>query len=406
MVANGIPMRDGFLRIAITVPYYFSGEAALITAKLQSGEADYVHIRKPESSESELARLLTNIPLKFRARLCLHDCFGIAQKYGIGGLHLNRRNPVAPDNWHCRLSRSCHSINEVADSKGFDYVTLSPIYPSLAKPGYVSVFDFGELKQFLSQSYHVPVIALGGVTAERMLSLQAIGFDGAAMLGDAWRRHFSREQFSLQLITNPQGVEDAERQAREAIAGGCRWVQLRWKEADTNALLEAGKRIVSLCRKAGAIFLLDDHVELVELIDADGVHLGKNDMPVNVARRMLGPARIIGATANTTDDIMHAAQAGADYIGYGPFRFTTTKKNLSPVLGLKGYRKATEFRIKNSLTIPLVAIGGIVESDISDIINAGADGIALSGSIVKSEKPTEATAEILKIIQKNKTDNI
>ena len=128
-------------------------------------------------------------------------------------------------------------------------------------------------------------------------------------------------------------------------------------------------------------------------------------MPLNKARRLLGPDKIIGATANTTEDIMAAAQAGADYIGYGPFRFTTTKKNLSPVLGLDGYRKAALFRKEHNLRLPLVAIGGITRDDIAEIIEAGADGIALSGSIVNAKKPAEATAEIMNIINNINTEN-
>ncbi len=97
-----------------------------------------------------------------------------------------------------------------------------------------------------------------------------------------------------------------------------------------------------MCRKAGATFILDDRTDLVDELQADGVHLGKNDMPVEQARGLLGGDRIIGATANTFDDIRRAAAAGADYIGLGPFRFTTTKRNLSPVIGLDGYRSIME----------------------------------------------------------------
>ena len=398
MEAECAQIRDGYIRIAITVPYYFAGEAQLIEAKLRSGDADYVHIRKPDTSEAELAQLLSDIPHDLVGRLCLHDCFTLANGFGVGGIHLNCRNPQPPPGWGGRVSRSCHSISEVKCAKEFDYVTLSPIFPSLSKPGYKGNLTFDILKAYLSEPHTTPVVALGGVTEQNRPLIQAMGFDGDAMLGNAWRRRFTPGQFALQLITNPDSIEDAERQSREAIAGGCRWVQLRWKEAGTNALLEAGKRIASLCREAGAIFLLDDHVELVEAVDADGVHLGKNDMPVDEARRILGPSHIIGATANTPNDIMRAAQAGADYIGYGPFRFTTTKKNLSPVLGIEGYRDASSFRKEHNLRIPLVAIGGITDADVPALIKAGADGIALSGSIVNTDNPTEATARIISII--------
>lgn len=405
MVADGKQPYGPFLRIAVTVPYCFHTEAELITARLRSGEAHYVHIRKPDSPEDALERLLTNIPEEFYGRLCLHDCFPLAQKYNIGGVHLNSRNPAPPDQWKGRVSRSCHSMAEVLTAGGLDYVTLSPVFPSLSKPGYTGSLDLEEVKAYLSEPHPVPVVALGGITEGCINTLWNMGFDGAAMLGDAWRHRFSAEQFCLQLITNPVSIDDAITQAKEALAGGCRWVQLRWKDAPQDKLIEAARQMAVLCHGAGAIFLLDDHVELVGLTDADGVHLGKNDMPVNEARQLLGPGRIIGATANTTDDITAAAQAGADYIGYGPFRFTTTKKNLSPVLGLKGYRKATDFRHKHHLRLPLVAIGGITDSDIVPIIKAGAEGIALSGSIVKTQNPAAATAKIMNIINNIHIEN-
>ncbi|MBQ3850611.1 MAG: thiamine phosphate synthase, partial [Bacteroidales bacterium] len=123
-----------------------------------------------------------------------------------------------------------------------------------------------------------------------------------------------------------------------ALEGGCRWIQLRMKDAPLDEVEAMALPVQTLCRRYGAIFVIDDHVELVKKIGADGVHLGKNDMPVDAARQILGSDFIIGGTANTFDDIRRLHQAGADYIGCGPFRFTETKKNLSPVLGLQGYR--------------------------------------------------------------------
>jgi len=405
VVADGKQPYGHFLRIAVTVPYCFLTEAELIKARLRSGEVHYVHIRKPDCPEDTIERLLTDIPEELYGRLCLHDCFTLAQKYNIGGVHLNSRNPTPPDQWKGRVSRSCHSMAEVITAGDFDYVTLSPVFPSISKPGYTGSLDLEKVKAYLSEPHPVPVIALGGITEDCIDALRYMGFDGAAMLGEAWRRRFSAEQFCLQLITNPVSIDNAITQAKEAIAGGCRWVQLRWKDAPLDKLTEAARQIAPLCHDSGAIFLLDDHVELVGLTDADGVHLGKNDMPVNEARRILGPNRIIGATANTTDDIIAVAQAGADYIGYGPFRFTTTKKNLSPVLGLEGYRKATDFRHKHYLRLPLVAIGGITDSDIVPIMKAGAEGIALSGSIVKTQNPAAATAKIVNIINNIHIEN-
>ena len=136
----------------------------------------------------------------------------------------------------------------------------------------------------------------------------------------------------IQFIThsnNRYGYVDG---ARLALEGGCRWVQLRMKEATEVEFMAAAAEIGRLCKEHGATFVLDDHVEWVEKTGADGVHLGKNDMPIDEARKILGSDKIIGGRANTFEDVERLYRQGADYIGCGPFRFTTTKKNLSPVL--------------------------------------------------------------------------
>ena len=131
------------------------------------------------------------------------------------------------------------------------------------------------------------------------------------------------------------------------------------------------------------------------------LHLGKNDLPVSEARKIVGNSFIIGGTANTFEDIENLTEAGADYIGLGPFRFTETKKNLSPILGIDGYRSIMEKCRKKGITIPIVAIGGITAHDISSIMETGINGIALSGTILRSPNPVEETANILNIIKYN-----
>ena len=130
--------------------------------------------------------------------------------------------------------------------------------------------------------------------------------------------------------------------ARMALEGGCRWVQLRMKDTPVETIEPVALEVQALCRQYGATFIIDDHVELARKLHADGVHLGKKDMPIADARRILGAEYIIGGTANTFEDVLQHYKAGADYIGCGPFRYTTTKKNLSPILGLEGYRSIGE----------------------------------------------------------------
>ena len=142
---------------------------------------------------------------------------------------------------------------------------------------------------------------------------------------------------SLQFITHQTDRYTYFESALMALEGGCKWIQLRMKEAPCEEVEAVALQLKPLCKEKEAILLLDDHVELAKKLEVDGVHLGKKDMPIDQARQLLGEAFIIGGTANTFEDVVQHYRAGADYLGIGPFRFTTTKKNLSPVLGLKGY---------------------------------------------------------------------
>lgn len=193
----------------------------------------------------------------------------------------------------------------------------------------------------------------------------------------------------IQFITHSNERYDHVEGAKLALQGGCRWIQLRMKDAMEIDFLRAAKKIRRLCDEYHATFILDDHVEWVGLTGADGVHLGKNDMPVDEARKMLGRNKIIGGTANTFEDVERLFRQGADYIGCGPFRFTTTKKNLSPVLGLEGYRSITAQMKAHDIQLPIVAIGGILHQDIPAIMQTGVTGIAVSGAILNAENPVE-----------------
>lgn len=186
--------------------------------------------------------------------------------------------------------------------------------------------------------------------------------------------------------------------ARLALEGGCRWIQLRMKEAAEEELEQTALQVQKLCREYKATFLIDDHVELVKKIHADGVHLGKNDMPLTEARRILGDEAIIGGTANTFADIQAHTAAGADYIGCGPFRYTTTKKNLSPILGLEGYAGIVAKMQDEGIRLPMVAIGGIQNEDIAPILQTGVTGIALSGSILRAAHPIEEMRRVCQCV--------
>lgn len=184
-----------------------------------------------------------------------------------------------------------------------------------------------------------------------------------------------------------------------ALQGGCRWIQLRMKDATDDEMRPTALEAQRMCRDMGATFIIDDHVELVRELHADGVHLGKKDMPIAEARALLGKDYIIGGTANTFDDIVAHHRDGADYIGCGPFRFTTTKKGLAPVLGLEGYRDITRRMREAAITLPIVAIGGITANDIPDIIQTGVTGIALSGTVLRATDPVKEMSLVVSLVR-------
>ena len=185
---------------------------------------------------------------------------------------------------------------------------------------------------------------------------------------------------------------------RLALQGGCRWIQLRMKDATDDEVRPVAIEAQKLCREYGATFVIDDRVALVKELQADGVHLGKNDMPIAEARRILGPDYIIGGTANTIWDVKAHYAAGADYIGCGPFRFTTTKQKLSPVLGLDGYRRIIIEMRAVHIDIPIVAIGGITKDDIPAILATGITGIALSGTVLRAANPIDEMKHLTNIV--------
>ena len=200
---------------------------------------------------------------------------------------------------------------------------------------------------------------------------------------------------SLQFITHETEQFTYREGAFMALEAGCKWIQLRMKDVAVETIRQLAEELKKACENHHALLIIDDYVEVAREVKADGVHLGKNDMPIEEARKLLGEGFIIGGTANTFEDVKRHYEAGADYLGIGPFRFTTTKKNLSPVLGLEGYRNIKQQMIKADIILPAVAIGGITVEDIPAILATGIEGIAMSGAILQAHDPD---AEIKRIL--------
>jgi len=203
-----------------------------------------------------------------------------------------------------------------------------------------------------------------------------------------------KETGRLQFLTMDEGPVDHLRQVEAACRSGIRWVQFRMKDADDGLFQEVAMEVKRICAQWGADLIINDRVEIAGIVGASGVHLGKEDMPVREARRILGDGAIIGGTANTAADILEHCRQGADYIGLGPYRHTTTKKKLSPVLGPDGYLRIMESLRGQASIPPIVAIGGIRMDDVAPLIRLGLHGVAFSGLLVHAEDKAECVRRL------------
>jgi thiamine-phosphate pyrophosphorylase len=184
----------------------------------------------------------------------------------------------------------------------------------------------------------------------------------------------------LQYISQGKTAREQYNNIQEALDAGSTWVQLRFKNAPEEIMLMVAEQAKKACANYNATFIVNDHAEIARETDADGVHLGLNDMTIAQARTIVGN-KIIGGTANTLSHVLQRVEEGCSYIGLGPFRFTTTKEKLSPILGLQGYAAIMNELSIRKINIPIYAIGGIVLEDIAAILQTGVYGVAVSGII-------------------------
>lgn len=202
----------------------------------------------------------------------------------------------------------------------------------------------------------------------------------------------------LQFITDSPDVGEILKQCRAALEGGIRWIQLRMKRATTEERVSTAQAIrLEMQPYPSAVLIIDDDVEAVLRADADGVHVGLDDMPPAEVRRLLSEDKIVGATCNRTEDLALRALQGVDYVGVGPYRTTQTKKLLSPLLGKEGMAALVAFNRTLSHPIPLIAIGGIIANDLPDLAEVGIQGIALSGVINHSLDPQAESSRLVSL---------
>lgn len=197
----------------------------------------------------------------------------------------------------------------------------------------------------------------------------------------------------LHVITPPAVGAAVVDQVARVLAAGAPLLQVRTKGPDDRARLDHTATLAALCRDAGARVLVNDRVDLALAVDADGVHLGADDLPPRVARRLLGPGAIVGATARDPDGARRRVDSGATYLGVGPVYPTATKDGLPEPMGPAGVEA-----IAKAVDVPVIAIAGVTAARVPELLDAGAWGVAVVGAVFDAPDPATATAELLELL--------
>ncbi len=182
----------------------------------------------------------------------------------------------------------------------------------------------------------------------------------------------------------------------QAILGGATIVQLREKTASTSEFVKLAQEVLAITRQYGVPLIINDRIDVMLAVNADGTHVGQEDMPATMARKLIGPEKILGVSVETVAEAQAAVAGGADYLGAGAVFATPTKADAGRPIGLEGLR-----RIKESAAIPVVAIGGINAGNLQEVLETGVDGVALVSAIFGREEINDATA-ILATLLKNR----
>ncbi len=201
--------------------------------------------------------------------------------------------------------------------------------------------------------------------------------------------------YSLYLVTD-RGLAKGRSTldiVRSAVQGGVTCVQVREKECSTLDFIEQAQSIKDYLQSKRVPLIINDRVDVALAVEADGVHLGQTDMPLDMAKKIIGDAMIIGISAESLEDAIAAERGGADYIGVSPIYATPTKTDTAPPLGLSGLQA-----IRRKVSLPLVGIGGLNRNNAAAVIRHGGDGVAVVSAIVAADDPTQAAGDLKQII--------
>ena len=206
---------------------------------------------------------------------------------------------------------------------------------------------------------------------------------------------FGRVQFITQVTEKYSYVDTA----RIALEGGCRWIQLKIGNVSLDEVESVAIEVQQLCKDYGSIFIIDGYVNLAKKLMADGVFLERRDISIREARQFLGEKFIIGASANNFYHVQQHYIGGADYIACSPYRYTANKQDLSPVLGVEGCMRIVQQMESRGIHLPVIVVGGITCDDVSNVLNTGVDGIAVSNAVLQSANPVKEMNNFVKLVK-------
>lgn len=189
------------------------------------------------------------------------------------------------------------------------------------------------------------------------------------------------------LLTLPAGKALAT-----ALAAGVRLFQYRNKSGSRKEVYNVSYELAGMVKRSGGVFIVNDHADIAKAVDADGVHLGQDDLPVEYGRKVLGEGKLIGISTHSVEQAREAEAAGADYIGFGPL-FPTTTKDAGPHQGVENLRS-----LRNAVTLPVLAIGGITPDNLAEVMQAGADGVAVISAVLSAPDPGAVARDLIKRI--------
>lgn len=365
---------------------------------------DAIQIRSKEARLYDFAKRVRKM---LDCKLFINERVDIALAVHADGVHL-------PENsFSCShvkkmassfiVGKSVHCLKEakMAEKEGADYIHFGPIFETATKKEPQGLPKLTEVATHIG----IPTIAVGGITPMRAANCIDAGAYGLAAIS----AFLDAEDIEEKVIAFKKCTKDKKRPfsgltvivnchqiklAQASLEGGANCIQLRHKEMFTKEAFKAAEGIATICQKRGALFIVNDRIDMALALNASGVHLGQNDIPINVARKALGHKKIIGVTAGSFKEALRAEEEGADYIGFGHIFPTESKIKKGKPLGLNILAE-----VKKELKIPLIAIGGISEKNIESVLKCGVDGVAMISAIASAKDPIETAKFIRQCFQ-------